>query len=75
MFFTVCMFFFALYFGIDWIRKCTWSLSVPISMNSISYLFSIPKQVSLNTSSTSSLNTTLRYFAGYIKWLIKIVML
>ena len=24
-----------------WIRKCTWSLSVPISINSISYLFEL----------------------------------
>ncbi len=30
--------FFGLYAGTDWIRKCTWSLSVPTSKNLISYL-------------------------------------
>ena len=44
-----------LYFGTDCIRKCTWSLSVPISKKLISYLLEISRDISLRVSSSSLL--------------------
>lgn len=52
---TICV---GLYFGTDCTRKCTWSLSVPISKNLISYLLEISSHVSLMTLSTFSSITT-----------------
>ena len=51
----------------DCIRKCTWFLSVPISINTISYLFPISRQIFLISLSTSLLKTTFLYFAGQTK--------
>src|SRR4029077_2873977 len=61
MLLMICTIFFALYIGTDCTRKCTWSSSVPISMNATSYRLLISKQVSFSFSSTVALNTTLRY--------------
>ena len=50
-------------------KKCTWSLSVPISKNEIhSFLNSISIHVCRMHSSTLSSITTRRYFAGHTKW-------
>ena len=59
--------FIGLYAGTDCTRKCTWSFSTPISRKFISYLFAISKHISLNTKSTSSVNTTRRYLAGTLQ--------
>ena len=50
------------------ISGCTWSRSVPISKNSISYRFAISKQMARSSWSTSRSKTTRRYFAGHTTW-------
>ena len=54
--------------GTLWTRKCTWSSSVPISTKCISYHFPISMQMFLSDSSTLSVNTFCRYFAGQTIW-------
>ena len=46
MLLMICTILFGLYIGTDCTRKCTWSWSVPISMNAISYRLLISKHVS-----------------------------
>src|ERR1700745_1357641 len=65
MLLMICTIFFGLYIGTDCTRKCTWSSSVPISINATSYRLLISRQVSLSFWSTVGLNTTLRYLAGH----------
>ena len=60
--------FVGLFIGTDWIRKWTWSLSTPISINEISCRLDISRHMSLNSLSTSSVNTTWRYFDGNTAW-------
>lgn len=54
--------------GTLWIKKCTWPSSVPISMNSISYLFEIPAHTAIRVLSTWPVKSFLLYFAGHTKW-------
>ena len=56
-------------------RKCTWSCSVPISKNLISYRASIPRHISCSFLSTYSLITALRYFARHTIWYIRVLTL
>src|SRR5216684_2274057 len=63
MLLMICTILFGLYIGTDCTRKCTWSWSVPISMNAISYRLLISTHVSLSFSSTGGVNTTRLYFA------------
>src|SRR5947209_17031129 len=64
MLFISCTIFFGLYVGTDCTRKCTWSLSVPISRNVISNRLLISRQTSFSFLSTGGVNTARRYFAG-----------
>ena len=65
---TAWIILLGLFVGMLCIKKWTWSLSVPISMNSSSYRFDISRQIPFNVTSTDSLNTTRRYLAGHTKW-------
>ena len=65
MLLIVCTTFFGLYVGTDCTKKCTWSLSVPISRKLLSNRSEISKHILFSSISTSSSKTTLRYFAGH----------
>src|SRR3990172_11812175 len=57
-----------LYVGIVCTRKCTWSRSVLISRNVMSYRAAISRQTSRRAVSSGAENTARRYFAGQTRW-------